>query len=180
MMFSLGGIGEIDLSRSGHGNPAYSTSSVNVIKSHSLEAGPTGDSMTFEPYWKLDFMLAAFKGTEGGSGAESGPYFDGKLSARVESQFADYQVNFPPDPADEDGSRNVKRNKNAIEIDPKTNVIYNTAGSGGRLAISAILTFGLKVNFNLWGDRRHTTVNLTDVSDNCRLSTSQSQVEHKS
>lgn len=164
LTFSVGGVGKVDLARSGHGNPAYTKTSDVKRKGHSIEAGPSGGTIVFEPYWNLDYMLAAFNDTASSSSSNSGPYFDGQLSARVKSDFGDYRVNFPPNPEDEDGSRNIDRRDNRISIRDEHNIIYNAAGAGGRLALSSLFTFGLKVKFELWGDLFQRTFDLTDVS----------------
>ncbi|KAH7120620.1 hypothetical protein EDB81DRAFT_666993 [Dactylonectria macrodidyma] len=170
LTFSIAGVGEVDFDKGNQGNPAYIDKKINKLKGHTLS--PYGSSaMTFQPYWKLDYMLASFNDSdESGSGSESGPYFDGKISTRVKSDFGGFHLSFPPNPEDKLGTRNVERDSNRIAID-NDNVIYNSGGIGGRLAMGSYFTFGLKVGLRLFSDLRTIDVDLTDMSMNYRTLT---------
>ncbi|KAH7309224.1 hypothetical protein B0I35DRAFT_398631 [Stachybotrys elegans] len=171
LSFSVGGIGEIDLDGSSHGNPAYTRNSRTRGKEHYIEAGPSGMAMSFKPYWNIDYMLAVFNESEGGSSDSSGPYFDGRLHARVIQDFGGYQINFPPRPEDENGSRNIDRRDNELSILDEHNIIYNIGGSGGRIALSSFFSFGLEVGLELFGERSRRVWDLADMTAHYRTTT---------
>ncbi|KAH6867367.1 hypothetical protein B0T10DRAFT_572385 [Thelonectria olida] len=131
------------------------------LKGHTLS--PSGNSwLSFQPYYKIDYMLASFNDTAGGSGSPSAPYFDGKLSTRIKSDFGGFNVNFPPNPSDRLGTRNVDRENNRVSMG-NDNVIYNSGSAGGRFALSTWLGFGLKIDLGLFSDRRHFEIPIIDV-----------------
>ena len=164
LTFTVAGVGKIDLKRGGGSNPAYVDSRATRLDEHVIDAGPSGFGIIFRPYWRLNYMLGAFNDTEGGIHSPSGAYFDGKLSTRVKQDFGGYQVNFPPNPEDVAGSRNIDREDNQISITEDHNRIYNIGGSGGRIELSSDFHFGLDVKMLQTSDRYKHTLPLVDVS----------------
>ncbi|KAH8661191.1 hypothetical protein BGZ61DRAFT_564258 [Ilyonectria robusta] len=111
-------------------NPAYTKVNRTKLKGHMLN--PSGNTWTtFQSYGKVDYMLASFNDTDGGASGHSAPYFDGKLSTRVISDFGGFNVNIRPNPEDKLGTRNVECGDNKVAMD-NDNTIYNSGGSGGR------------------------------------------------
>ncbi|KAH6953855.1 hypothetical protein BKA56DRAFT_625507 [Ilyonectria sp. MPI-CAGE-AT-0026] len=169
LTLSFGGVGEVDFDKGNQGNPAYTSNKVVKLKGHTLN--PSRNSvMTFEPYWNLDYMLASFNDLESSGSGASAPYFDGKLSTRIKSDFGGIDVNFPPNPEDKLGTRNVQRDNNRIALD-NSNVIYNSGGSGGKLAMSTFFVFGIKIGLSLFGEKRRIEIPLIDMTMNYRTLT---------
>lgn len=163
MTFTAGGVGEVNTKNLNEGHPAWTEAVPMRQGGHWIHGGRTGVSINLQPYYKVDYSIAAYNDTEPTSGSPSGPTFDGKLSARVKSDFGDFQAVFPPDYADDYGTRNDDRRRNEISI-PDGNVIHRTTGEGGRLLMAAAFTFGLKVDLGIFGDLFSRQYALPDVS----------------
>lgn len=164
MTFAAAGLGTIDMGKSTHGHPSHSALTRSKGKSHSIEAGPSGSVVTFEPYWSLDYMLGAFKGTEDTSSRESGPYFAGQLQTRVQADFGGSLFHFPINADDVAQSKDGDRRPNEISMREEHNTLYSASGEGGSIALSALITFGLMVKFSVFGDLATHSINLVDVS----------------
>ncbi|KAL2683336.1 hypothetical protein Neosp_007806 [[Neocosmospora] mangrovei] len=158
--FSIGGVGEVDFDLAKKGNPTSTETKPVKLKGHTLH--PSGNSwLSFQPYYKIDYTLASFNDTNGEAGSDSAPYFDGKISTRIKSDFGGFNVNFPPNPSDKLGTRNVARESNRVSLG-NDNIIYNSGGAGGRFALGAFLSFGVKIDLGLFKDRRHLNIPIID------------------
>lgn len=58
----------------------------------------------------------------------------------------------------------AKRSKNNVVVS-KADVLYNGLGDGGRIALSSIVTFGLKSKLLLGGQNVPLPIDLPNVSD---------------
>ncbi|KAF4336894.1 bacteriodes thetaiotaomicron symbiotic chitinase, partial [Fusarium beomiforme] len=161
LTYSVGGVGQADVYKAGKGNPATTDRKPYKDKGHTLSPS-SNNWISFQPYYKIDAALASFN-TTAQTGFNTGPYFDGKLSTRVKSDFGGFNVNFPPNEDDERGSRNIDRESNHVSMDPD-NVIYSSAGSEGRLQLQSIFQFGMKIDLGLFSDRRRLDIPLADIT----------------
>ncbi|RSL51633.1 hypothetical protein CEP51_015172 [Fusarium floridanum] len=167
--FSIGGVGEVDFDLAKKGNPTSTETKPVKLKGHTLH--PSGNSwLSFQPYYKIDYTLASFNDTDGEAVSDSAPYFDGKLSTRIKSDFGGFNVNFPPNQSDKLGTRNVDRESNRVSMG-NDNIIHNSGGAGGRFVLGAFLSFGLKIDLGLFSDRRHLNIPIIDMSMDYRTVT---------
>ncbi|KAI8659036.1 Chitinase [Fusarium keratoplasticum] len=167
--FSIGGVGEVDFDLAKKGNPTSTETKPVKLKGHTLH--PSGNSwLSFQPYYKIGYTLASFNDTDGEAGSDSAPYFDGKLSTRIKSDFGGFNVNFPPNPSDKLGTRNVARESNMVWLG-NDNIIHNSGGAGGRFALGAFLSFGVKIDLGLFKDRCHRNIPIIDMSMDYRTVT---------
>lgn len=115
---------------------------------------PSGNTWTTsQPYGKVDYMLASFNDTDGGASGHSAPYFDGRLSTRVISDFGGFNVNIRPNSEDKLGTRNVECEDNNVAMD-NDNTIYNSGDSGCRFVLSSYFIFGLQVGLVFFSNMR--------------------------
>lgn len=164
LTFSVGGVGALEMSKSNQGNPSLSQFGRKIGEGHSIEAGPSGSIVTFQPYWSLEYSMGAFLGSEGSGGGTSGPDFSGQLQTRVKTDFGGSLFNFPISPNDTAGSRNDLRKRNEISVPEAHNTLFSASGVGGRVMMGALLTFGLDIKFEVFGDLVSRTIDLLDVS----------------
>jgi hypothetical protein len=161
LTFTAGGIGQLALEPSPHGlSDNFSRENRRELKRVTIPAGPTGDSITFMPYWNTQYILAASNRSNPFHGGE--PYFDGQLSAQMQSEFGNYQVNFPPNPEDFSGSKNMERRSNSISVPAVANKVYNTVGVADILIVSRLM-FGIDIGMEINHGRVTTPDSLVDV-----------------
>ncbi|KAM0471051.1 hypothetical protein ACHAPX_009621 [Trichoderma viride] len=161
--YAVGGIGSLSISEAGKGNPAISDEVPVTLGGHAISAGNSADMATFEPYYQIQYGIATMNGTDmGGFGEEAIP-FNGRLQTRILSDFGDSTLYFPISNAEPNMSL-AKRSKNNIAIS-KSDVLYNGLGNGGRIALSSIVTFGLKSRLLLGGQYIPLPIDLPNVSD---------------
>ncbi|KAM0553403.1 hypothetical protein ACHAPJ_007417 [Fusarium lateritium] len=159
--FSVGGVGQVDLKKAGKGNPASTDTKRVPDGGHRLT--PSDNTwISFQPYHKFDYELAVFNGSNTGS-SDSGPYFDGKLTAAVKIDYGGFDVNYPPKPDDKRGDRNTNRKRNVIS-QAKDNVVYSSSRAGGRHMFQAIHTFGMAVKLGMFSERRLVEIPVADIS----------------
>lgn len=131
-----------------------------MTKGHAIQ--PDSNAMLeFKPYYKLNYALGSFNDTSN-PGAPSATYFNRKISTRVVSDFGGFNVNFPPNPDDVAGTRNIDRKKNRVTKSSE-NVLYSSGGHRGKFFITLIIDFGLKVDLKLFRDRRRIDIPLVNV-----------------
>ncbi|KAI8244852.1 glycosyl hydrolase family 18 [Colletotrichum sp. SAR 10_96] len=146
LTFTIGGVGEVDLDKTNKGNPATTKEKTTRQKETSVDAGDGGTNIDLSPYYTINYSFGSFNDTGGGSGSPSGPYFDGKLSTRVTSDFGDFNAYFPATKEDRLRIKDEDRLKNKISI-PDDDVIHNTSSKGGRISMGTFVKFGLKMKF---------------------------------
>ncbi|KAK6215153.1 chitinase [Colletotrichum tabaci] len=146
LTFTVGGVGEVRLEKTNKGNPAMTNGKTTKHRETSVDAGDGGTNIDLSPYYTINYSVGAFNDTDGGSASPSGPYFDGKLSTRVISDFGDFNAYFPTTKEDRLRVRDEDRLKNKISI-PDDNVLHGTAGNGGRISMGAFVKFGMKIKF---------------------------------
>lgn len=161
--YAVGGIGSLDVSESGKGNPAISDEIPVTIGGHAINAGNSADMATFEPFYQIQYEIATMNGTDMRSFGKSNIPFNGRLKARVLSDLGDSTLYFPIS-STESNMVLEKRDKNKISV-PTTNILYNGLGSGGRIALSSIVTFGLKSTLLFGGQNLPLSIDLPSVSN---------------
>ncbi|TID06522.1 Chitotriosidase-1 [Colletotrichum higginsianum] len=146
LTFTVGGVGEVRLEKTNKGNPAMTNGKTTRHRETSVDAGDGGTNIDLSPYYTINYSVGAFNDTDGGSASPSGPYFDGKLSTRIISDFGDFNAYFPTTKEDKLRVKDEDRLKNRISI-PDDNVLHGTAGNGGRISMGAFIKFGMKIKF---------------------------------
>ncbi|RBA18191.1 chitinase [Fusarium proliferatum] len=164
MTFGFGGIGTVDVTKAGKGNPATLDKDSRVnLDGHVINAGHTSGLASFQPYYDVTYHLATFNGTDRDNGNPAAS-FNGRLSARVVSDFGKFQADFPvkDDHNDPDKFGN-KRKKDQFELG-SNNVLYGSPENGGAITIGSQVTFGLNIEFFLYRDLFHVESGLPNLS----------------
>ncbi|KAF6785553.1 chitinase [Colletotrichum sojae] len=149
LTFTVGGVGEVDLDKTRKGNPATTNGKTVIHRETSVDAGDGGTNIDLSPYYTINYSIGSFNDTDGGSASPSGPYFDGKLSTRVISDFGDFNAYFPTTKEDRLRIKAEDRLKNRISI-PDDNVLHNASGLGGRISMGALVKFGMKIKTSVY------------------------------
>lgn len=126
-----------------------------------MNAGHMKDFATFRPYYKIDHKIGTFNGTDYDL-TDSGMSFNGRLSARVKSDFGRFQANFPIQDHSDNNRFGDKREKTQIELD-SDNVLYGTMNNGGAITLGTQITFGMNMEFALFGNLFHFNIGLPNV-----------------
>lgn len=169
LTYGIGGVGNIDISRAGKGNPAfYEQPEVHVGGMGQISPGA---SVWVTPYYKVIYQLATINGSTGGPSLQTGAaQFNGRMSSRVITDLGNFQVNFPTDKEPPQEMYNDKRHKNRIAI-PGDNILYGSSAVGGQVAIGTFVNFGLKIDISFFGvpvpDPKVSLLNSTP--DNCLI-----------
>ncbi|KAG5798604.1 hypothetical protein H9Q69_002344 [Fusarium xylarioides] len=164
MTFGFGGIGTVDVTKAGKGNPATLDKDSRVnLDGHVINAGHTSGLASFQPYYDVTYHLATFNGTDRDNGNPAAS-FNGRLSARVVSDFGKFQADFPvkDDHNDPDKFGN-KRKKDQFELG-SNNVLYGSPENGGAITIGSQVTFGLNIECFLYRNLFHVESGLPNLS----------------
>ncbi|KAM3426153.1 hypothetical protein NHJ13734_009626 [Beauveria thailandica] len=163
--FGVAGIGNIDAGKAGKGNPAVVENNKVSLKGHTINTGHIRGSVTFDPYYQIGYELVTINGSDYSSSTKAGPApFDGRMSARVVTDYGKFLAKFPLDK--ENPAPNLhgdKREKNKIELG-SDNILYGSTGDGGVIGISTSVTFGLSVDFSILGPLYHWDLGLPRLS----------------
>ncbi|KAK8109310.1 hypothetical protein PG984_015111 [Apiospora sp. TS-2023a] len=159
LTYTIGGIGSIDISRAGKGNPAFHEMKEVSLPGHTVNTGNHG-SVIFEPYYQITYQMATLNGSDEDTSFSSAA-FNGLMSTRTISDLGDFEVFYPPlDPkAEYEQDKHRKQNKISVSSE---NVLYNSRGKGGEIAIGTYVKFGLKVNFFFFADLFKWSIGLPD------------------
>ncbi|KAM0518034.1 hypothetical protein ACHAPE_004436 [Trichoderma viride] len=160
--YAIGGIGSLDISEAGKGNPAISDEVPITLGGHAINAGSSANMATFEPFYQIQYEMATMNGTDIGSFGDDSIPFNGRLQTRILSDFGDSTLYFPISKTESDAAPK-KRDGNRIVV-PKNNVLYNGLGYGRRIALSSIVTFGLKSKLLLGGQNLPLPIDLPNMS----------------
>jgi hypothetical protein len=167
LTYGMGGMGTVDITKAQKGNPAVVEKNKVKLDGHTINAGHTKGFVSFEPYYELGYQLFTFNGTDGDL-SDAAASFNGRLSARVVSDLGKFQATFPVEDHKDSNKFGDKRNKNQIELG-SDNVLYGSSSNGGAITIGSFVTFGLNVDFFLYGDLFRMNIGLPDVSSHSRL-----------
>ena len=162
LSYAIGGMGMVDITRAGKGNPAFNEGGPVSLGGHTVNAGNLRGWVSFEPYYKITYQMATLNGSQGYDFSSAAAPFDGLLTTRIVTDLGNFTTYFPPDTTKEypyDG----QRRSNRIEI-PSTNIIYGSSGKGGKIAIGSYLQLGLKVDIFLFGTLFKVSLGLSDMS----------------
>lgn len=145
LSFGIGGMGNIDISLAGKGNPAIQEGSKVHLGGNVITASGTGLSVGFQPYYKLDYEFATLNGTtdQETNSNFADVDFNGLMTARVISDLGQFIAYYPA--ADTIGSDDDARDKNQISIG-SGDILYSTNG-GGTAYIASHLTLGVDASF---------------------------------
>lgn len=161
LTYGIGGIGAVDVARANKGNPAQSEQKSVKLSGQTINAGSNHGWVTFDPYYQIDYQMATFNGSDSDDFSDSAAPFDGLLNARVVSDLGNLTAYFPsPTPDQLDAEQ---RNANKISIG-RDNVLYDSPGDSGKIALGTFVRFGLNVEFSLVGNLVRRSTKLADVS----------------
>lgn len=164
LTYGMGGIGTVDITKSGRSNPVTVQKNKVKLDGHTINAGHTNGYVSFEPYYEFGYQLGTFNGTDRDL-SNSAASFNGRLSARVVSDLGKFQANFPvKDDHTDDNMFGNERTKNQIELG-SDNILYGSSTNGGAVTIGTFVSFGLNIDFFLYGDLFHFNIGLPDVSN---------------
>ncbi|KAL7895963.1 glycoside hydrolase family 18 protein [Trichoderma sp. TUCIM 5745] len=161
LTYAMGGIGSLDISEAGKGNPAISDEVPLTLGGNTINAGNSADMATFEPFYQIQYEMATMNGTDTRSFGDYGIPFNGRLQARILSDLGDSTLYFPISKTQADMAP-IKRHGNKIKV-PETNVLYNGLGYGGTITLGSIVTFGLKSKLHLGGQNLPLPIDLPKV-----------------
>lgn len=149
--YGIGGIGTVDISSAGKGNPAISDETEIKLTGKTITAGRRANTASFDPYVQLTYQMATFNDTDDNDFGQSAAPFDGRLTARVVTDLGnmgDSPVIFPSDESNA-GDNFDSRSLNNISISD-SDVLYGSPGVGGKIALGTFIKFGLKVSTSFW------------------------------
>jgi chitinase len=165
--YGIGGLGTVDISRAGRGNPAISEGSIIKVGGETIDAGADGllaTRATFDASFQVSYQMATLNGTDDSDFSDSAVAFDGKLSARVLSDLGAGRVDFPSPWAGSDDYDDDRfpRESNKISI-ARSNRLYGSPGAGGKIALGTFLRFGMKLKFPFFNRMAGTDADLPEV-----------------
>lgn len=132
-------MGNVDISLAGKSNPAVNSGSKVSLGGNTITASGTRYSITFKPYYELDYEFATMNGTTEGNFNTADIDFNGLMTARVISDMGQFVAYYPA--AESVDSENDARDKNKISIG-SGDVLYST-NNGGYAAIASYLRLGV-------------------------------------
>ncbi len=139
--FGLGGMGNLDISLAGKHNPATTSGSKVSLGGNTITASGTRYSITFQPYYALDYEFATLNGS-GDNFDVADVDFNGLMTTRVISDLGQFVAYYPA--VESVGSEDGARDKNQISIG-SGDVLYST-NFGGYATIGSTLRLGVDVS----------------------------------
>lgn len=133
------------------------------LTGNTVSAGSSNGWVSFDPYYEITYQMATFNGTGNTNFAQSEAPFNGLLSTRVVTDLGKFSAYFPSPYSDEVNSQNEKRDKNKISIGAD-NILYDSPGYGGQIAVGTYVKFGLKVDIFLFSTLFKFTIGAPDMS----------------
>lgn len=166
LTFGIGGMGEIDIAKAGKNNPTITDGMKVNLGGSSIDVGNLPAWVDFSPFFKVNYLIATFNGAERSEFTDSAAPLNGRLKARVISDFGDFESVFP-EPDQNDGQlAQDKRDKNVIDISDD-NIMYGSTDDGGKIILGTYFTFGLSLSLAYFEDiesGKSTKITLPEVS----------------
>lgn len=146
LTYTIGGVGAVDISQMNHNNPAFSSGPIVPVGDDTVTAGNSMSWVELTPYYAIVYQMATMNGTDTGPAPdnEAGASFDGLMSTRIITNLGGTNAYFPATDVGEAYSENGEHIPNQIEISDN-NILYDTKGQGGQIAIGTYLYLGLNV-----------------------------------
>ncbi|POS72695.1 chitinase [Diaporthe helianthi] len=165
LTYGMGGIGKIDIARAMKGNPAFNQGNPVKLDGNTVSAGSSNGWVSFNPYYEVVYQMASMNGTNQSPSTayQSEAAFNGLMSTRVVTDLGRFNAYFPSPVSDETNSQNDHRDKNKISVG-EDNVLYDSPGVGGQIALGTYLKFGLKVDIFLFSTLFKLTIGAPDMS----------------
>ncbi|KAJ5090545.1 glycoside hydrolase family 18 protein [Penicillium argentinense] len=149
LTYGIAGIGDIDMSKSGEGNPATSEGEKTILEGNTASAGKGRNFVTFSPYYKTAYQIATLNGSSESDWCHAATPFNRKLSTRVILDLGNLTAYFLPQSEDKISEEIKSRKANKISTG-EGNAIYSTSGDGGVIFLSTFIRFGMDVEFSIW------------------------------
>ncbi|KAF4960821.1 hypothetical protein FGADI_654 [Fusarium gaditjirri] len=158
LTFGVGGMGHLDISMAGKGNPAKSEEFYEVFQRHTINAGSLWGYMSLLPFTTRQTFLATSHMDEPPSTASnrSAPAtLNGRLTTRVKTDLGDFPAAFPhilfPDEM-----HSLRKDHKETEMDVSNDdILYGDGGEkGSTIQIGHNLVFGLSLEFGILPDLR--------------------------
>ncbi|KAJ4386833.1 hypothetical protein N0V93_009731 [Gnomoniopsis smithogilvyi] len=148
LTYTIGGVGAVNIAKYNGDNPVFAVNKVEDIGGESVDAGVSGSYVNFTPYYGFAYQMATTNGTDGEQfSSDPGADFDGILSTRIITDLGSFIAAFPITDTGTEFSQNGAHTANKIEIGAD-NVLYDTKGTGGQIAVGTYLFLGLAVDFS--------------------------------
>ncbi|KAF6515930.1 hypothetical protein HZS61_004671 [Fusarium oxysporum f. sp. conglutinans] len=151
LVLGIGGMGRLDIDQAGQGNPVHKETPREYLGGHKVHAGAWWGSMNVSPYISHEYILATENGRNSvGERPDNAASFNGRLTARVESDFGNYAAIFPNTIDSEDIKRATEKRKKSIVTSARDDILYSGGGEdGSTITLGHYLTFGVSVDFVL-------------------------------
>ncbi|TVY74071.1 Chitotriosidase-1 [Fusarium oxysporum f. sp. cubense] len=151
LVLGIGGMGRLDIDQAGQGNPVHKETPREYLGGHKVHAGAWWGSMNVSPYTSREYILATENGKKSvGERPDNAASFNGRLTARVESDFGNYAAIFPNTIDSDDMKRATEKRKKPIVTSARDDILYSGGGEdGSTITLGHYLTFGVSVDFVL-------------------------------
>ncbi|KAJ9426061.1 hypothetical protein FOXG_07418 [Fusarium oxysporum f. sp. lycopersici 4287] len=154
LTFGVGGMGRLDISMAGKGNPAKSEEHYEVFQRHTISAGSLWGYMSLTPFITRQTFLATSHMDESPSTTSNhGATLNGRLTTRVKTDLGDFPAAFPqvlfPDEMD-----SLRKDHKETEMESfNDDILYGDGGEkGSTIQIGHNLVFGLGLDFGIFPD----------------------------
>jgi hypothetical protein len=154
LTFGIGGMGRLDVTKSGKGNPAKSHSDYEALKGHTISAGSFWGYLNLTPFTTRQTLLAAAREDQiDPSKKNNAATLNGRLTTRVKTDLGEFPAVFPnillPDEME-----SIRKHHKDTEIEIfDDDILYGDGGDeGSTISIGHHLTFGLKLDFGIYSD----------------------------
>ncbi|KAM0546636.1 hypothetical protein ACHAPJ_010774 [Fusarium lateritium] len=149
LVLGIGGMGRLDIDQAGKGNPARKKTSPDYLGGHIVHAGAWWGSMAVNPYLQREYILATANGrSQPIVGPDNAATFNGRLTARVQSDFGKYSATFPNTLSLADVKKATENRNKTIMESARNDILYSGGGEdGSTISLGHYLTFGVSINF---------------------------------
>ncbi|KXH58059.1 chitinase [Colletotrichum salicis] len=137
-ILTVGGIGEVDLDKTNIGNPVSTSEKGVKHRETSVDAGDGGTDIDLSPSYTINYSVGPFNDMDGERRDPQRRLLRWKSPKRVSALIpATSTPSFPTTKGDKVRINEQSRLKSKIFI-PEDNVLYVTAGLGGRISMGGV------------------------------------------
>ncbi|EXL68538.1 hypothetical protein FOPG_15425 [Fusarium oxysporum f. sp. conglutinans race 2 54008] len=156
LTFGVGGMGRLDISRAGKGNPAKSEPFYKSFLKKTINAGSFWGYMCLTPFIKRQTWLATSQMDESPSSASNlaaPATLNGRLTTRVKTDLGEFPAAFPHILSPEEMDSLIKDHKETEMESFNDDILYGDGGEkGSTIQIGHNLAFGLSLSFGIFPD----------------------------
>ncbi|KAL5608620.1 hypothetical protein FOVSG1_003301 [Fusarium oxysporum f. sp. vasinfectum] len=156
LTFGVGGMGRLDISMAGKGNPARSEEHYEAFQGHTVSAGSFWGYMSLTPFITRQTFLATSHMDESPSTVpnHAAPAtLNGRLTTRVKTDLGHFPAVFPHIVSSEEMD-SLRRDHKQTEMESfNDDILYGDGGEkGSTIQIGHNLVFGLSLDFGIFPD----------------------------